>query len=150
MPSLAPSESPTVTLNSLLARFHDLPLQAALTSTCRCRVLSTCVPLTHQQGLHLQAYLQFIKGVYSDGSELPLQEGETCIAHPLDERNTVLILFWGSVSKDEVIAALQKRLLEHAAEIERLKQQVEQDCRFRVLVSRLEIGGYCAACRGTK
>ena len=33
---------------------------------------------------------------------------------------------------------------------ERLKQQVEQDCRFRVLVSRLEIGGYCASCRGSK
>lgn len=30
---------------------------------------------------------------------------------------------------------------------ERLKQQVEKDCRFHVLVSRLEIGGYCAACR---
>jgi Fur family ferric uptake transcriptional regulator len=30
---------------------------------------------------------------------------------------------------------------------ERLKRQVEKDCRFRVLVSRLEIGGYCAACR---
>ena len=32
---------------------------------------------------------------------------------------------------------------------DKLKQQVEQDCRFRVLVSRLEIGGYCAACRGS-
>jgi hypothetical protein len=93
MPSLAPSEPPTVTFNSLLARFHDLPLQAALTSTCRYRVHSTCVPLTHQQGLQLQAYSQFIKGVYSDGSELALQEGETCVAHPLDEMNTVLILF---------------------------------------------------------
>jgi len=30
---------------------------------------------------------------------------------------------------------------------EKLKQQVEKDCRFRVLVSRLEIGGYCAQCR---
>ncbi len=30
---------------------------------------------------------------------------------------------------------------------EQLKQQVEKDCRFRVLVSRLEIGGYCAQCR---
>src|ERR1700758_2141 len=30
-------------------------------------------------------------------------------------------------------------------DFERLKQQVERDCRFRVLVSRLEIGGYCAA-----
>jgi Fur family ferric uptake transcriptional regulator len=32
-------------------------------------------------------------------------------------------------------------------EFEKLKQQVERDCRFRVLVSRLEIGGYCASCR---
>jgi Fur family transcriptional regulator, ferric uptake regulator len=31
---------------------------------------------------------------------------------------------------------------------EKLKQQVERDCRFHVLVSRLEIGGYCARCRG--
>ena len=30
---------------------------------------------------------------------------------------------------------------------EKLKQQVEKDCRFRVVVSRLEIGGYCAGCR---
>lgn len=29
---------------------------------------------------------------------------------------------------------------------EKLKQQVENDCRFRILISRLEIGGYCAAC----
>jgi len=35
-------------------------------------------------------------------------------------------------------------------DFERLKQQVEKDCRFRVLVSRLEIGGYCAACRGAQ
>jgi Fur family ferric uptake transcriptional regulator len=33
---------------------------------------------------------------------------------------------------------------------ERLKAQVEKDCRFRVVVSRLEIGGYCSACRGAK
>jgi len=33
---------------------------------------------------------------------------------------------------------------------ERLKRQVEKDCRFRVLISRLEMGGYCAACRGSK
>jgi Fur family transcriptional regulator, ferric uptake regulator len=31
---------------------------------------------------------------------------------------------------------------------EKLKQQVERDSRFHVLVSRLEIGGYCATCRG--
>jgi len=30
---------------------------------------------------------------------------------------------------------------------ESLKGQVEKDCRFRILVARLEIGGYCAACR---
>lgn len=32
-------------------------------------------------------------------------------------------------------------------EFEKLKRQVERDCRFRVLISRLEIGGYCADCR---
>jgi len=30
---------------------------------------------------------------------------------------------------------------------EKLKGQVERDCRFRIVVSRLEIGGYCATCR---
>src|SRR5579884_571624 len=33
---------------------------------------------------------------------------------------------------------------------EKLKQQVETDCRFRVLISRLEIGGYCTNCRGAE
>ena len=28
-----------------------------------------------------------------------------------------------------------------------LKAQMEQDCSFRIQVARLEIGGYCAACR---
>jgi Fur family ferric uptake transcriptional regulator len=32
---------------------------------------------------------------------------------------------------------------------EKLKRQVEKDCRFRVLISRLEMGGYCSACRGS-
>lgn len=32
-------------------------------------------------------------------------------------------------------------------QFDKLKLQVETDCRFYVLVSRLEIGGYCAACR---
>ena len=35
-------------------------------------------------------------------------------------------------------------------DFERLKQQVERDCSFRVVVSRLEIGGYCAMCRGSQ
>jgi len=35
-------------------------------------------------------------------------------------------------------------------DFERLKQQVERDCRFLVVVSRLEIGGYCATCRGSQ
>src|SRR5215471_2121990 len=33
---------------------------------------------------------------------------------------------------------------------ERLKEEVEKDCRFRVLISRLEIGGYCASYRGAQ
>jgi Fur family transcriptional regulator, ferric uptake regulator len=30
---------------------------------------------------------------------------------------------------------------------ESLKEQLERDCRFHIVVSRLEVGGYCAACR---
>jgi len=33
---------------------------------------------------------------------------------------------------------------------EKLKQQVERDCRFKVVISRLEIGGYCSTCRGSQ
>ena len=40
------------------------------------------------------------------------------------------------------------RITEFVSEIfESLKNQMEQDCSFRILVARLEIGGYCAACR---
>ncbi len=28
-----------------------------------------------------------------------------------------------------------------------LKQQLERDCRFNILVARLEVGGYCSVCR---
>ncbi|MFZ0480675.1 MAG: transcriptional repressor [Terriglobales bacterium] len=28
-----------------------------------------------------------------------------------------------------------------------LKSQLESDCRFHIVVSRLEVGGYCSACR---
>jgi len=30
---------------------------------------------------------------------------------------------------------------------EALKKQLERDCRFHIVVSRLEVGGYCSACR---
>ena len=30
---------------------------------------------------------------------------------------------------------------------ESLKSQLERDCRFHIVVSRLEVGGYCAGCR---
>jgi Fur family ferric uptake transcriptional regulator len=30
---------------------------------------------------------------------------------------------------------------------ESLKKQLERDCHFHILVSRLEVGGYCSACR---
>src|SRR5215471_8541096 len=30
---------------------------------------------------------------------------------------------------------------------DRLKGQIQRDCRFHILVSRLEIGGYCSQCR---
>jgi len=28
-----------------------------------------------------------------------------------------------------------------------LKEQLERDCRFHIVVSRLEVGGYCSSCR---
>ena len=30
---------------------------------------------------------------------------------------------------------------------ERLKGQVERDCRFHIIVTRVEMGGYCSSCR---
>jgi Fur family ferric uptake transcriptional regulator len=30
---------------------------------------------------------------------------------------------------------------------ESLKNQLERDCRFHIVVARLEVGGYCAGCR---
>ena len=30
---------------------------------------------------------------------------------------------------------------------DRLKGQIQRDCRFHIVVSRLEIGGYCGQCR---
>ena len=30
---------------------------------------------------------------------------------------------------------------------DRLKGQIQRDCRFHIVVSRLEVGGYCAQCR---
>jgi Fur family transcriptional regulator, ferric uptake regulator len=39
------------------------------------------------------------------------------------------------------------KIMEFVSDIfEKLKGQVEKDCRFRIVVSRLEIGGYCSAC----
>jgi Fur family transcriptional regulator, ferric uptake regulator len=39
------------------------------------------------------------------------------------------------------------KIMEFVSDVfEKLKGQVEKDCRFRIVVSRLEIGGYCAAC----
>lgn len=32
---------------------------------------------------------------------------------------------------------------------DRLKGQIQRDCRFHILVSRLEIGGYCSQCRSS-
>jgi len=30
---------------------------------------------------------------------------------------------------------------------ERLKGQVERECRFHIVITRVEIGGYCSGCR---
>ena len=31
--------------------------------------------------------------------------------------------------------------------LDSLKSQLEQECRFRIVVARLEVGGYCTECR---
>ena len=33
---------------------------------------------------------------------------------------------------------------------DRLKGQIQRDCQFHILVSRLEVGGYCARCRASR
>lgn len=40
------------------------------------------------------------------------------------------------------------RITEFMSEIfDSLKQQLERDCRFSIVVARLEVGGYCSQCR---
>ena len=40
------------------------------------------------------------------------------------------------------------KITEFVSEIfDSLKQQLERDCRFTIVVARLEVGGYCAQCR---
>ncbi len=34
--------------------------------------------------------------------------------------------------------------------LERIKAQVKSDCNFHVLITRLEIGGYCSRCRSSR
>jgi Fur family transcriptional regulator, ferric uptake regulator len=34
--------------------------------------------------------------------------------------------------------------------LERLKGQIQRECRFHIVVTRLEMGGYCAKCTGDK
>lgn len=40
------------------------------------------------------------------------------------------------------------KILEFESDLfDRLKGQIERDCRFHIVVTRLEVGGYCAQCR---
>ena len=40
------------------------------------------------------------------------------------------------------------RITEFVSEtFDSLKQQLERDCRFSIVVARLEVGGYCSECR---
>jgi Fur family ferric uptake transcriptional regulator len=43
------------------------------------------------------------------------------------------------------------KIMEFVSDVfEKLKRQVERDCSFQIVVSRMEIGGYCSGCRVTK
>jgi Fur family transcriptional regulator, ferric uptake regulator len=53
------------------------------------------------------------------------------------------------VNRDHIHMACLRcgKIMEFVSDVfETLKGQVEKDCRFHIVVSRLEIGGYCAAC----
>ena len=53
-------------------------------------------------------------------------------------------------SRDHIHMACLRcgKITEFVSEIfESLKKQMEKDCSFRILVARLEIGGYCSSCR---
>ncbi len=40
------------------------------------------------------------------------------------------------------------KILEFESDLfDRLKGQIQRDCRFHIVVTRLEVGGYCAQCR---
>ncbi|MBZ5721569.1 MAG: transcriptional repressor [Acidobacteriia bacterium] len=42
------------------------------------------------------------------------------------------------------------KILEFESDLfDRLKGQIQRECQFHILVTRMEIGGYCAACRRT-
>jgi Fur family transcriptional regulator, ferric uptake regulator len=54
------------------------------------------------------------------------------------------------MSRDHIHMACLRcgKITEFVSELfDSLKSQMEQDCSFRILVARLEIGGYCANCR---
>jgi Fur family transcriptional regulator, ferric uptake regulator len=43
------------------------------------------------------------------------------------------------------------RIMEFESNLfERLKGQIQRECRFHIVVTRLEMGGYCAKCTGDK
>src|ERR1017187_9054734 len=60
-----------------------------------------------------------------------------------------LLTFWCELFDSPIHMAWLRcgKIMEFVSDIfEKLKGQVERDCRFRIVVSRLEIGGYCATC----
>jgi Fe2+ or Zn2+ uptake regulation protein len=54
------------------------------------------------------------------------------------------------MSRDHIHMACLRcgKITEFESELfESLKEQMESECRFKIVVARLEIGGYCTACR---
>jgi hypothetical protein len=45
------------------------------------------------------------------------------------------------------LVSISRSLSWRAMRFDRVKGQVERDCRFHILVARFEIGGYCSGCR---
>ena len=49
------------------------------------------------------------------------------------------------------VSYIERKIAEFESDLfDRLKGQIQRECRFHIVVSRLEMGGYCAECRSSE
>ena len=65
------------------------------------------------------------------------------VTHPYAEHGVAYAL--SGIEMNECVRASRTHRLDDL--FDRLKGQIQRDCRFHIVVSRLEVGGYCGQCR---